>query len=224
MSVGSWAGPLFGIGGGHDDRAETILSALFSELGEGAQSKEDGSQVHAEMVPIARALSAADSVIDLRVNQWFPAAMTVMVERWEAILGIVASTNDTLLTRQSRIGARLLNWYDAKSGSIASIVEAAFGSWTTNIIFNNVADAVKHWPDTGEPTEWYSTVANVVVEYVRPLGVTDADVESRINVLSDALEEPLPAWATYTLTETIDGSVTWFLVEESRLGYAALDA
>lgn len=222
MSVGAWSSPLFGVGGGHDDRAETILAALLSELGDGAQAKEDGSQVHAEMVPIARALASADSVIDLRVNQWFPEAMTIMVERWEAILGIVASTNDSLLTRQSRIGSRLLGWYNAQAGSISAIVDSAFGSWDTNLIFSDATTAVMHWPNTAEPTEWYSTVANVVIEFIRPVGATDEEVDSRINVLSDALEESLPAWAKYTITETYAGSVTWFLVGESRLGYAAL--
>lgn len=226
MSIGSWSSPLLGIGGGHDERCETVYDALLAEWGRGAFATADTTSQGSEAVATARLLAAADSLVDLRLAQSDPVTMTVAVESWERVLGLVPGSADTDYTRRCRIASRISGYFSALAGAVSSIAENSFSPWTVQLHFNSTATAKVLWPAGTHTTDddWYSTVALVCVEYLRPATASDADVETRRQTCADALEEYLPAWAVYSLSETPDGSTYGFRVGVSRLGYTALSS
>jgi len=224
MSVGSWTSPLFGVGGGHDERAEWIYQALKAEMGEGALSDSSTSVTEADLVATARLLARADAWIRLRINQWYPDSMSVMMDRWEAIFGIVPGNNDTRYQRALRLAPKMcMSCRNGLSGSISQIATTAFQPWVTNVRYVPLASATASWPGgvPAAPTEWTSSVANVCVEYIRPAAATDADVKIRRDACISALDDAIPAWATFCLSETREGYTFGFYLDMPNLDLAA---
>jgi hypothetical protein len=145
-----------------------------------------------------------------------------LLSRWEALLGIHCSKYEAAYLRRARVAARLLAHYDATSGSISSIAEQAFAPWTYQVHYSPLATAVAMWPGNGYATSWTSTVATMSVEYIRPVGATDAECATRRNACMASLDEVLPAWATFAFHETPDGSDFHWIVGISRVGIAVI--
>ena len=219
MSVGSWTSPLFGVGGGHDERGKTIYQALKSELGDGALSDSTSSAVEADTIATTRLLMRADAWIRRRLNQWYPETMGYMLDRWEAILGIVPRRGDTRAQRILRIAPRMCVGRGALSGAISQIAISSFSPWATNVRYMPLALATASWPGgtPSAPTSWTSDVAHIVVEYIRPAGATDDDAQSRRDACYAALDDALPAWATFDMSETQEGYSFGFTLDLPNL-------
>jgi uncharacterized protein YmfQ (DUF2313 family) len=224
MAFGTWRSPFPRQFGANSTRRITkIYDSIKSELGT-ALATEPGTLADAENVAAARLLSLADRAIDRRVIQGSdPRKLTEpRLSRWEAILGITASVNDSDQIRRNRVAARLLAYYSGGSGSISRMITEAFAPWTAVAHYNDAATAVMHWPVTSEPTAWTSSVANITIEYVRPAGATDDDARGRVDAARASLDEYLPAWCTFNFHETAEGGTYGFRVGVSKLGLAVL--
>jgi hypothetical protein len=235
-AIGTWEAPLpLRLGGASNERVRKIFDLLRANMGSAFSSDEVTPAANvAEDIAAARLLAWADRFVDLRINQWDPHKTTVMIERWEAILGVVPTQTDTDFERRIRIAARLLGRFSGTYSAILQIATESFAPWAVAIHTNTAASAVAWWPG-GSPisdplwaswgvTSWYSTILNVCVEYKRPIAATDAEVETRRQACLASLDEHLPAYCTYNVSETLDGSDFGFRIGESRLGYAALSS
>ncbi len=226
MAFGTWRCPFpRPFGGNSVSRVSRIHDALISNVGD-AMTTEQGTIAGGELVASARLLSLADRAIDRRVRQGQDPrkCSDPLLARWESILGIGASVNDSDNARRARVAARLLTNYGAGAGELSRIAATAFGSWTTAIHYNDATSAAMLWPGStpSVPGSWYSTVALITVEYIRPMAATDDEARAKCGACADAFNEFLPAWTTFFFSETYSGDAYGFLVETSRLGFAAL--
>lgn len=226
MAFGTWRSPFpRRFGGGSTKRMTEIFDTIQENLGD-AFAHEQTSINAADDIAAARLLWCADRAIDRRIMMTTDPrrARGPMLQKWEDVLGIVPSETQTEAQRATTAAARLIQLNDAGSGGVDAIAAVAFDPWTVEAHYNTLATAISHWPggSPAEPTEWTSTIANVCIEYIRPAAATDADVDWRVSACSSALDEILPAWTTFTLSETPDGGTFGFYCDVSRLDYTCL--
>lgn len=226
MALGTWKSPFpFRLGAGSTRMIQRFYDRIHANLGD-AISQDPGSVADVETKAAARLLSLAERAKLRRIIQADPRKLTEpRLSRWESILGIIPSVNDSDFTRRYRVAARLLAAYTGGSGSIDTIVQTAFYPWTYKVRYHDVAHAATFWlgsTPAGSATDWYSTVALITIEYLRPAGATNDDVNARCDSCRAALDEYLPAWATFCFSETLSGYEYGFRVGVSRLGHAAL--
>lgn len=226
MAFGTWRSPFpRSFGASSTKRIDGIYDAIVENLGD-ALTHEETSINAADDIAAARLLSVADRAIDRRVTMVTDPRLArgETLQRWEDILGIAASVKLTEAQRATNCATRLIQLNDAGSGGIDAIAAVAFDPWEVESHYNTLSTAVAYWPGNGYSTSWTSTLANVCVEYVRPATATDADVEWRRAACSVALDDILPAWATFTLSETPEGYDFGFHCDVSRLDYTCLGA
>jgi len=224
MALGTWRAPFpHQLGGGSTKHITRIHDSIRSNLGD-AITSEPGTLNGVEIIAAARLLSLADRAIDRRIRQMQdPRKLTdPRLARWETFLGISRSVNDTDQIRRLRVASRLLADYGAGSGSVSRIASEAFAPWTTQVRYHDAATAMAAWPGSGDATAWTSSVALITVEYIRPTGASDDDCKARVDACMSALDEYLPAWATFCCSETFEGDAFGFILGKSRLGHAAL--
>lgn len=200
---------------------------LRANMGDALSSDETTPAANvAEDMAAARLLAWADRFTDLRVNQWYPRKVSVMLERWEAILGVIPTQTDTEYDRRQRIASRLLGTFEATQEAIQRICDDAFYPWTVTLRVVDYADAESHYPGYSyvAATPWYSTILRITVEYERPLTASDEETNKRIEVCTASLDEHLPAYTTFNFSETFTGYTYGFTVGVSSIGSAAIGA
>lgn len=226
MALTTWRSPLpMQFGGGSTRRITRLYDSLNANQGD-AITTEQGTIAGADNVASARLLSLADRAIDRRRRQGQdPRTLTdPRLSQWEAILGITRSVNDSDDVRRLRVASRLLASYGATSGSLSRLASEAFAPWTTQVRYHDAATAATLWPDStpADATAWTSSVALITVEYIRPMSASDADCKARVDACNAALDEYLPAWATFCCSETYEGGSLGFYCGVSRLSHTAL--
>jgi hypothetical protein len=225
MAFGTWRSPFpRQFGGGATKRMDRIYNALKANLGT-ALSDDEASANMAEIRAMARTFWIADRSIDRRIIQADPRRLTTLLERTEAFLGIVPGINNRTADRIAQVAIRLLSPADARCGSLSLVVETAFSPWTTQNHYTGLADAIIRWPGgTVDPYyPWYSTICNIVIEYVRPNGATDAEVDVRRAICLQGLDAIVPAWATFAISETVSGYDYGFYADISRVDFTCVD-
>lgn len=205
-NVGAWQSPLpMRLGGASHERGQRIYDEIRANI-PALFSNEDGKINTADDIAAARLIAAADRFIDRRLVQVDPMKRSSeMVERWESILAITPGYKATWYDRRRAIAAREARNAQVSRGNIDAAVANAFAPWTTHLHFTDKADAVVYWPGDGSATVdlfWYSTVAHVVVEYIVSATATQVEIDRRVNDARDALDELLPAWATFDFSQT----------------------
>ena len=155
-----------------------------------------------EDMAAARVLCMAQCIIDRRVNQSDPMKLSNLLERWEDILQIVPSTDQTDWARRRAVAARLKTLYGGRAGELAALAEEAFSPWTVRLHFVPPSKAVMFWPGNGNASQWSSTVAIIIVEYIRPANASQDEVDERTEACLEALNNWAPSWATFNLSET----------------------
>ncbi|MFA4900979.1 MAG: hypothetical protein WC563_15780 [Brevundimonas sp.] len=208
-----------------------MYDRIHANMGD-AITQASSSVADVENKAAAREIATADRAIERRIVQEDPLKLTEpMLSRREAIMGISASINDSMQVRRARVAARELASYSGGSGSISTIVETSFSPWTAMAHFwpapdpANPASAKALWlgsTPAGSATDWYSTVALITIEYIRPANGTDEEAQAKADACRAALDEYLPAWTTFCFSETYEGDAFGFYVGVSRLGFAAL--
>jgi len=204
MGSFGWKSPFpLRLGGSGHASVENLYNSIRANTGTALSDEEDTATV-AEDKAFARALHHADMAIERYREQSDPRNFTQILERWEAILGLGVSSTMTDSDRRSQVAARLLANTAATSEGVNKIALQSFYPWQAWSVLTDLSSAVLCWPGgttlTGYP--WYSTIANVCIEYVRPAAATQDEVDTRRSACAASLEEWLPAWATYTLSET----------------------
>lgn len=210
MPIGAWQTPFpRQIGGEGEVRGSEMFRLLRENFGDAwAQTAEAGNVAVnvAEDIAAARLLLMADRFLDRWRNQADPLTMDhEFVERWEAILGIRPTSAQTWNDRRRTIKARGTYELSETRGGVAAICEQAFAPWTTHVHFIPKASAVMFWPGDGSSTTdlfWYSTTANLCIEYVVPATATQAEIDARLEACFAALDAFCAAWVTFTFSQT----------------------
>jgi hypothetical protein len=204
MSTGGWKTPFpIRFGGRAHESVEDAYESLRANVGD-AMTDDDDSASDAEIQATARLLSHADSYLEAFANQSDPRALSSLLSRWETILAVQPSVNDSNATRRARVASRLLTAYTASSEGIDAIAREAFYPWRTRAHYLDASDAVMYWPggNSHPDYDWYSTTAYILVEYELPTGASAESAASRWAVCKRALDEFAPAWTTFDYTET----------------------
>jgi len=204
MGLFGWKAPFpCRLGGNAHVNVDASYEAIRANLGD-AFAEDENTAEDADTKAGARALGGAAAALEAFVAQVDPRALSTMLPRWEAILGLRASINDTDTERRNRVSARLLANFSGDVDGISRIAAESFYPWTTNLRFNTLSGAVMYWPggNTLAGYPWYSTVCMIVVEYVRPAFANDDAVAMRRTACLSALDEYAPAWATFTVSES----------------------
>lgn len=230
MGSFGWKSPFpIRLGGDGHKSVEAIYSNLRADLGTAITSEEDSASV-AEDKAAARVLAHADRAIDRYRAQSDPRKYTQLLERWEAILGLGVSSTMSDEARRSQIAGRLLANTAATSEGVNKIAIQTFYPWRAWAVLTDLASATSYWPGGTPSSEfpWYSTICNVCIEYIRPAAATDDEVETRRAACIAALDEWLPAWDTYTLSETASigpNALTFgFFLDQPNLDRSAFGA
>jgi len=230
-NVGAWQAPFpMRLGGGSHARTQRIYDEIRANV-PGLLATEDGKANTADDIAAARLIAAADRFIDRRVNQIDPMKLSSeMVVRWESILKIVPGYGATLYDRRRAIASRQARNTAVVRGDLDRLVSDAFAPWRTRLHFVDKASAVMWWPGGSSTADlfWYSTVAHVVVEYVVSATTTQDEIKRRVTDCTDALDDALPAWATFDFSQTPDYGPTallfGFYLDRPNLGVGALGA
>lgn len=229
MGSFGWKSPFpIRFGGDAHQPVERVYDSLRANMGTALSDDED-SATAAEDQAFARVLAEADGTTDAFREQSDPRALTLpLLERWEAILGLGVASDMTQEDRRSAVSARLLANYAGNYAGLSRLVIEAFYPWAVRLVLTDMSSARMYWPGgtslSGYP--WYSTIANVCVAYERPASATDDDCLRREASCASGLEEWLPAWATYTLTQTqttgVNAYQLGFYLDQPNLDWAAL--
>lgn len=228
-NLGAWQAPFpLRLGGGAHERAQRIFDEICANV-PGLLSTATDSLNRAEYIAAARLVAAADRFIDRRVNQADPMKLSPeMVERWETILAITPDHGATLYDRRRAIAARTARNTETFRGDVDKAVADVFAPWKTYLHFTTLTGAVLWWPGGSSTTDlfWYSTIANVAIEYVVSASATQLEIDRRVIACADALDEMLPAWATFCFSQTPDFGATanlyGFYLDRPNLDVAAL--
>lgn len=204
MGHGGWKTPFsVRFGGSAHEAVEENYNRIRANNGDAFADEED-SAIDAETQAQARLLARIDAKLRNYVEQSDPRALSTLLSRWEAVLGIQPSRNDSDSERRARVASRLLTTYSATTDGIDSLARAAFYPWTTRVHYTDADDAVMYWPggNSHPDYDWYSTVAHIVIEYVKPAYASRDAAEARWALCLKALDEFAPAWTTFDFTET----------------------
>lgn len=228
MPTGGWKTPWpIRFGGTAHEPVEDAYLSLRANIGD-ALSDEEDSATDAETQAQARLIAGADARLQSFVEQSDPRALSSMLARWEAILGIQPSRNDSDATRRQRVSARLLTNYTASTEGIDRIARESFYPWKAKVHYTDADQATKYWPGgTSHPTyDWYSTVARIVVEYYKPAYASKAAVDKRVAACTKALDEFAPAWTIFEMSQTqttgTNANLLGFYLDQPNLDVSVL--
>jgi uncharacterized protein YmfQ (DUF2313 family) len=220
MAFGTWRSPFpLQFGPRSTRRIDKIYQTIRTNIGTALSDSETSATV-ADDIAAARCLSIASRANDRRICQGQdPRTLTEpLLSRWEAILGIQAPSTDSDYIRRNRVASRLLTNATGQSGSLQTAADTAFSPWSTVVHYNSLATAVMSWPggSPSAPNDWYSTIANIAIEYIRPVGATDEQAEERRDACRSAFDEYLPAWCTFRFHETPSGYDFHWIADVTR--------
>jgi len=206
MGSGGWKSPGAIRGGATaHERVEQVYEQIKRNLGTALDTSDDALNM-IEVKAAARAIALIDRAIDRRIADGDASTMSApTVARWESLFGFNPPTSQSLWDRRRVLAARMTERYASTGGAISRTALEAFDPWTTHVHYTTLAGAAVYWPGDGSSTTdlfWYSTVAHVAVEYVRPASASQEDVDMRRDACNEALDESLPAWVTWDLSET----------------------
>ena len=213
-SVGTWRAPLpFKVGGGGHKTVTRAYDRINAGLGTGL-AQASGSAMDAVTRAEARAIALIYRATDRRFNQADPTRISTLLDRWEKILGIVPSGDDTELVRRNRVAARLSRKNSSAEAGVLALAETAFYPWEVVVhsvdIETNPSGVRLYWSaaspvSAGELTAtrfFTSNVALICIEYKRPAAATDEEVDQRKAACSEALNEFMASWADFNFSET----------------------
>jgi len=202
------------LGGGASEITGNIYDTIRENTGDSLSDDTDAYNVIDDMAA-ARLLSYAASEIERWKNESDPRLLTTTLERWEQILGIVVPARDSLADRRNRVAARLLAQQGGATVGIYNAAKTAFDPWEITVRFIELSAATMYWPGgtTSSTTPWYSDVARICVEYFPPKNATVEDREKRRRSCRDALDDVIPAWATFEMSENQHGGGFGFFLD-----------
>ncbi len=200
--------------------AYSVYQNLQSQRGSAYSPNTSGTLVHVENLAIARTLSACFFRLGekYRANA-LPHTSDERLEYWATVLGVPFTTN----TPRWRLRSLCAAHYAAALGPTLENLEAAcaelLGDAFVQLITTTGADldnppSPTHWPgiDPGPSSyslgggAWFSVRCHLVVEMVRPDGMSDAEFLNLRDIqLFQLLDRMLPAWATFNGAFVGDG-------------------
>jgi hypothetical protein len=194
MPFGRFGSFPFRFGGGAP-LARTIYESINSSLGTAYDTSET-STVTAETSAEARLIAACWHANERASNQYDPYRTTDYLERWESIFGLGVTPTDTIGVRRGRVAAKLTALCNPTEDTVFTVCNEALGDAFVGVEYTTIDDANMLWPGNGNPDDWESTTAHIVVRVERPVSwsakLFDQTVGSTIKILYSFL----PDWAT----------------------------
>lgn len=220
----------FRLGGGDPTGRESeIFMSIRDNFGDALSSDSSAANV-AEDTAASRCLLIADRLVERWRYQRSPYEMgDEFLSRWQSITG-VAVTDQQYGDRVRQTLLALFAAFGDNDNSIAAVAEQAFYPWRVVVHYTTRDGAVVYWPAGAvtDDTFWYSTIAHVCVEYVRPSNASDEDVKARRVACEDVLDLYCAAWTTFSLSETqsygANGGEFGFFLDQPNLDVSCLES
>lgn len=167
--------------GGSKPRVQTITEALNAGRGTAYDVSTD-SPVWAEDNATARAISSVWDYNELLGNQFVPLKLSVLLSRWEKILGLSVSPSDTLTSRRAKIQAIL-----SRAGvtpayqEVVDRLNVLVSPVTFSLVHNAPADAgvISSWPGG-----WYVSSLGTTPPAVSITGRPNDDYDVRLDIVT----------------------------------------
>jgi hypothetical protein len=200
-TFGRWSGFPFEFSGDDppDEQEHTALKLALSPDRKGFNTDDDLIDIECEAH--AAALRIIWDVNTRTANQAIPARMLEEVVRWEEILKLRPSPEDSDNDRRNAIEAKLRGLTGNAIADIERVARAIFKQYFVAV---NVVDPLEVYAwmpgvDPGPPGfEWSSNRMTIGISVRR--GTMDDDVfRRRVSTLDDAIAAMLPVWMTYTV-------------------------
>lgn len=195
--------------GGGRPRLRLVHDALNAARGTALDASNSDTVVWVENMAHARAITFDGYGTNERLgNQNNPDRMTVMLPRWEKILGIIPSPEATEKERRAEVKERMQRFLDATAlhTRILSTLRAELGDVFVQIEYISYANAVINVPDATYPwgtvnvaAPWSSTTALMLVLCQKPAGYSEGDYYTAIARAHPALEQIMPSWMKWNL-------------------------
>ncbi len=187
--------------GGSKPVVQTILESLNSARGT-AYDVTAESPVWVENMAIARAIADVWNTNELLANQFTPSKLTVMLSRWEKVLGLTPDPASTEYDRRAIVAERI-----ARAGvpvtysEVFDRVSAAIAPVTLSEIYHNPTTdpgVLSSWPGG-----WYVQKFGTTPPLVTMTGTPSADYQIQIDVQTGG------ALTVATFNWSSDGGVTF---------------
>lgn len=203
---------------------ELTLVSLNDSRGDAILS-EPGTVAWVENMAMARVIFQALSAVQRLANQFDPTKMNAYLERWEAILRITPSPDDTHNDRRRNVGTKIgLIGQSALVQTVQDILAATIPSLFVELIRTPSSKAHASWPQF-EPVSnggligrqnlgslpptvieggntigagpWYSSVSDLRIRVTQPLVMDDVDFYRSVNDFKPFLYDFIPAYTTF---------------------------
>jgi len=217
---------------------EVILAGLLEADGT-ALAKDTTSFVWAERFAESRCIAYLHHLVQRMANQWDPQRMSDFLGRWSANYAIVVLPSDLDADVRRKIGAKIaINGQPPTQQVVNDYLTAVLGSVFVGIANTSSSQAVTYIGITADNAAfgyagggatipggltiadgsslgitWYSTIANVDVLVAQPASMGAADFATTIGQVHVALDDILPAWATFGLVADGAHGAGFFLDE-----------
>lgn len=200
--------------GGVKPLARVIYDDINRALGTGFDISED-STVTAETSAEARIIAAAWHANERAANQYDPDRMTDFLPRWEAIFGLTASVDDTLLSRRNRVKAKFIATGDPNEVTLYNFCQQGLGPVFHDVVYTDTFQATMRWPGNGgTDDDWYSTTAHILIQVTRPVGMAEPTFWATCDGFLPLLRDFLPDWTTISWgTLAVNGTEGFYLDE-----------
>lgn len=215
MRLGGFSPLPWTLGGG-EPRVKTLYDSLNQSLGT-AYDTSDESNVTAETMAEARALDAVWSANRRMALQTDAKRMSDFIGRWERILDLHPAPSDSDVARRAAIQAKFLAWIGPSA--LLDLVTLIAGTSLIGIEFTDLVDAQIRWPENGYPNNWTSNTAHIVIRVQFSANQTTAEFWNMRARLTQALDDFLPAWATFDIATFRPGGGNGFFLDERNLNY-----
>lgn len=201
--------------------AELILQGLL-EAGGDALSKDPSSFRWAQLNADARAIAYLWSLNRRFANQWDAARMTDFLPRWERLFYFVVPKTATLNERRARVGLHFALWGMPPSRQVLDdLLFTLVPRIYVGIVETPPSAALGQVPGGGSVPggvtladgPWYSSVAHVDFQTIKPVDVSEYDYNAMVGSLFVYLDLIMPAQCTFDVFRDGPNGAGFFLDE-----------
>lgn len=214
--------------GGAKTRTQTIVKSLQSQLAPKYDTADTSGLVWLRINAMARVIAGAWAQNARLANQWTPSKMSDFLSRWEKILALTPSPNDSLTVRRARVGVAMARVGEAMEQVVRDTCAVYLGDTFVGIANTSSASAVvwtpSTWPVGNHPSgisdpDWSSSTMHVVILTKQPSTMSDAEFFATAASVKPALDAILPSWVTFDVARDGSHGAGFYLDEPKNLNW-----